>query len=170
MTRPSRPIAAAAAAVSLMLGGGLVGGCAQARAPHAEVGRAQKLPTEPLTIFTDRAPVRLTVEVAADPASREIGLMWRRRMGPDHGMIFDFVQPQDAAFWMRNTLIPLDMLFVAADGRILTIARQAQPHDERPVPSGGPIRAVIELNGGAADRLGIKVGDRVRDARVFPHE
>lgn len=151
----------------------LTGGCAAAAPPSPSTAKpaaavaSYKLPTEPLRIETSRGPVRLTVEVAADEASRERGLMYRYALSDKQGMIFDFKTPQNAAFWMKNTFIPLDMLFVTAEGRLLTIARNARPHDETPVPSGGPIRAVIEINGGLADRLGIQVGDRVRDARVF---
>jgi uncharacterized membrane protein (UPF0127 family) len=126
------------------------------------------LPTEALTIQTARGPVRLKVQVAADGASREKGLMFVRRMGADEGMIFDFHQPQDVSFWMRNTYIPLDLLFVQADGRILTIAGNAPPCDDGQIPSGGPVRTVIELNAGAADRLGIRPGDRVVGQTIYP--
>lgn len=150
----------------------LVGGCA---APEAGAGAQTqagltapaKLPVEALHIDTRHGPIRFTVEVAADEGSREYGLMYRRAMADSHGMIFDFRTPQATSFWMENTFIPLDMLFVAADGRIVNIAANAKPHDRTPVPSAGPIRAVIEINGGLAEKLGIRAGDRVRDARVF---
>lgn len=143
-------------------------GGAQARgASSAAAAPSKSLARETLHIDTGRGPVRFTMEVAPDEASREHGLMFRRAMADDHGMIFDFHTPQTVAFWMKNTLIPLDMLFVGADGRIVNIGAMAKPHDETPVPSAGPIRAVIEINGGLAERLGIKPGDRVRDPRVF---
>ena len=153
----------------------LLSGCAVstdgAQARGAETARAavpKRLPRELLQIDTARGPVRFTMEVAADEASREYGLMFRRAMADDHGMIFDFhTPPTNVAFWMKNTLIPLDMLFVGPDGRIVNIAVMAKPHDETPVPSAGPIRAVIEINGGLAGKLGIRPGDRVRDAGVF---
>lgn len=156
---------------SLLLAG-LIAGCAAVQTPDVSQAKSAysappKLTTETLEVITARGPVRFTVEVAADPASREYGLMYRRSMPERRGMIFDFGTPQNTAFWMRNTFIPLDMLFVTAEGRVLTIARNAKPHDERAIVSGGPIRAVIEINGGLADRLGIREGDQVRDARVF---
>jgi uncharacterized membrane protein (UPF0127 family) len=126
------------------------------------------LPVERLKIVTPKKTIPFQVEIAADDGSREYGLMNRPQMADDRGMIFDFHEPQPVAFWMRNTLIPLDMLFVAADGKVLNIARMAKPHDETPIPSAGPIRAVIEINGGLADKLGISPGDKVVDEVVFP--
>ena len=82
-------------------------------------------------------------------------------MGPDEGMIFPFDPPRGASFWMRNTVIPLDLIFVAPDGRISNIAANAIPYDETPLYSGGEAKAVLELNGGRAAELGIKPGDRV---------
>lgn len=151
----------------------LLSGCAaaidgaQARGAGSVPAAQKGLARETLHIDTARGSVSFTMAVAADEASREYGLMFRRVMADDHGMIFDFHSPQPVAFWMKNTLIPLDMLFVGADGRIVNIGRMARPHDETPVPSAGPIRAVIEINGGLAEKLGIKPGDKVRDARVF---
>lgn len=87
--------------------------------------------------------------------------MYRRSMAPDAGMLFDFGRPQPTTFWMKNTLIPLDMLFVGADGRIVNIHERAVPMSEEMIPSQGIVRAVIELNGGTAARLGIRPGDRV---------
>src|SRR3546814_10807210 len=83
--------------------------------------------------------------------------MFRQSMAPDAGMLFDFGQEQMASFWMRNTLIPLDMLFIKADGTLLNIHQRALPHDENGLNSDGPVRAVVELNGGTASRLG-KIG------------
>ena len=141
----------------------MLGGAACAATPPPA-----PLPVEPLEVATRKGPVRFQVEVADDDAEREYGLMNRPRMDAGRGMIFDFHQPQPVAFWMRNTLIPLDMLFVTDEGRILNIARMAKPHDETPIPSAGSILAVVEINGGLADRLGIKPGDRVRGGAVFP--
>jgi uncharacterized membrane protein (UPF0127 family) len=84
-------------------------------------------------------------------------------------MLFDFKTPREAAFWMRNTLISLDIIFITEDGRILTIARNAVPHSEVPIPSGGAIRAVLELAGGRAAQLGIYPGDRVKH-RIFKRD
>jgi uncharacterized membrane protein (UPF0127 family) len=86
--------------------------------------------------------------------------MFRRSLAPDRGMIFPYDPPQPVAFWMRNTLIPLDMIFVRADGRIARIAT-ARPLDETPVPAGEPVAAVLEIAGGRAAELGISEGDTV---------
>jgi len=86
--------------------------------------------------------------------------MFRRSLAPNHGMIFPYDPPQEVGFWMRNTLIPLDMVFIRADGRIARIAT-AKPLDESIVPSGEPIAVVLELAGGRAAELGIAAGDRV---------
>ena len=130
-------------------------------------GHAQALRTEPLAIHTRHGWVRLTVEVADTDATREIGLMYRKSIAPDRGMLFDFKTPQAVEFWMKNTLIPLDMLFIAADGRVLSIARDATPMSETPIPSGGPILGVLEIAGDRAAALDIKPGDKVRE-RIFP--
>ena len=90
--------------------------------------------------------------------------MFRRTLAPDRGMIFPYDPPQDVAFWMRNTLIPLDMVFIRADGTIARITT-AKPLDETPVPSGEPIAAVLEIAGGRAAELKVKEGDKVS----WPH-
>ena len=101
------------------------------------------------------------VEIADDDRARGIGLMFRRSMGDDEGMLFDFFEEQPASFWMRNTYIPLDMLFIKADGTIESIAKRTTPLSERSVRSKGPVRYVLEINGGMSDRLGIEAGDVV---------
>lgn len=129
-------------------------------APPA-LAQLQTFKTATLTIASASGDHKFTVELATTPAQQEQGLMYRRSMAPDEGMLFDFGHPEPATFWMRNTLIPLDMLFVAADGRIASIHARAVPMSEAMISSEGDVRAVIELNGGTADRLGIKPGDRV---------
>ena len=101
------------------------------------------------------------VEMAITPEEKEHGLMFRRELPEGHGMLFDFQFDQPLAFWMKNTFIPLDMLFIRSDGRILRIAENTQPLSERNIPSGGPVRAVLEVIGGTAKKLGIAPGDRV---------
>jgi len=133
-------------------------------------GAITGLPTERLRIISKtRGPTDFVVEIAADDPSRQQGLMYRPSMANDRGMIFEFYQPQPLQFWMRNTRIPLDIIFVGQDGRIRTIVKRAKPFDERSVPLGGPVlaRAVVEINGGLADKLGIKPGDLVQDEVVF---
>jgi uncharacterized membrane protein (UPF0127 family) len=122
------------------------------------------LPRSDLVIETAKGAQHFTVELAASDESRARGLMFRQSMAADAGMLFDFGQEQMASFWMRNTLIPLDMLFIRADGTILNIHQRAIPHDETGINSEGPVRAVLELNGGTVARLGIRPGDRVRHA------
>jgi uncharacterized membrane protein (UPF0127 family) len=114
----------------------------------------------PLTIRTANGIHRFTVEVARSPQEQAQGLMFRRSLAPDRGMIFPYDPPQPVAFWMRNTLIPLDMIFIRADGRIARIAT-AKPLDEAQVPAGEPVAAVLEIAGGRAAELGISEGDSV---------
>jgi uncharacterized membrane protein (UPF0127 family) len=102
-----------------------------------------------------------SVEIANTDAERERGLMYRKQMAADHGMLFDFQRDQPVSFWMHNTYIPLDMVFIASDGRIVRIAENAKPMSDDLIPSVLPIRAVLEINGGVARSLGIAVGDRV---------
>jgi uncharacterized membrane protein (UPF0127 family) len=114
-----------------------------------------------LTIDTARGPQRFSVELALSPQQQQQGLMFRQQMAPDAGMLFVFPQTQPTAFWMKNTLIPLDMLFIAADGRIVDIHERAVPLSEASIPAKEPVKAVLELNGGTVERLGIKLGDVV---------
>jgi uncharacterized membrane protein (UPF0127 family) len=102
------------------------------------------------------------VEIANNDATREHGLMDRRYMAPDHGMLFEFDREEPVSFWMKNTYIPLDMIFIAPSGVVTHIAANAEPLSERVVPSGGPSIAVLELNGGMAASIGLRVGDKVR--------
>jgi uncharacterized membrane protein (UPF0127 family) len=115
----------------------------------------------PLTIVTGSGTHRFNVEVADTPERRAVGLMHRPAMAANAGMLFDFKIDAPVAMWMRNTRIPLDMLFIARDGRIVNIAERTVPFSETSIPSKGPVRAVLELNGGTSARLGIKPGDRV---------
>jgi uncharacterized membrane protein (UPF0127 family) len=123
--------------------------------------RARPPRTEPLEIRTRGGAHKFNVEIAADDASRELGLMCRKSMAPSHGMLFEFDVPEQQTFWMKNTFIPLDIIYVGADGRIVSIARSAKPFDETPLPSAGPAKAVLEIDGGLSRKLGIRDGDRV---------
>lgn len=107
---------------------------------------------------------RFKIELAETQAQQAQGLMFRRQMAPDAGMLFIYAKPQLAAFWMKNTFIPLDMLFIAADGRIAHIHPNAAPQSEATISAPAPVKAVLEVNGGLAARLGIRVGDIVRHA------
>ena len=115
----------------------------------------------PLSVTSAGKVHRFRVELARSGEEQEKGLMFRTSMGADEGMIFPMSPPRPAAFWMRNTVIPLDIIFIGADRRILNIAANAVPYDERPLPSRGAAAGVLELNGGRAAALGIAPGDRV---------
>jgi uncharacterized membrane protein (UPF0127 family) len=121
----------------------------------------QQFPMSELTIVSATGRHRFKVEVAETPEQMTQGLMFRRSLAPDAGMLFDYKQPTAATMWMRNTLIPLDMLFVDAEGRIVNIHQRAVPQSLDVIAAAAPVRAVIELNGGTAARLGIEPGDRV---------
>jgi uncharacterized protein len=102
-----------------------------------------------------------SVEIADNDGEREKGLMYRKELPEGQGMLFDFHRDQEVSFWMQNTYIPLDMVFIRGDGRILRIAENTEPMSTRLIPSGGPVRAVLEVIGGTVRKLGIAPGDRV---------
>ena len=134
---------------------------APAAAP-AEPTAAQHLPKVPLAIRTAHRTLRFRVEVARTPDQQEIGLMFRKTMAANEGMIFPMAPARPASFWMHNTYIPLDIVFVRADGTIASIAANATPLSDATLESIEPVGAVLELNGGTAARDGIHAGDRVR--------
>ena len=140
------------AAVALSAGG------AQAR-PAAVPSRATLVP---LSIATAHGRRRFRVELAQTPAEQERGLMFRTAVPKGTGMLFPMAPPRPASFWMKNTLVPLDMLFIRADGTIARIAANATPQSLDLVRSGEPVAAVLELAGGAAAKERIAEGDRVR--------
>ena len=112
-----------------------------------------------VTVKGDFGLARFTVSLADEPQERSQGLMFVEEMGTLEGMLFVYEQPQHATFWMRNTLIPLDMLFVAPDGEITNIHANAVPLDETIIDGGTGVQAVLEINGGLAARFGIAEGD-----------
>jgi uncharacterized membrane protein (UPF0127 family) len=101
------------------------------------------------------------VELATTDAERSQGLMYRKELPEGQGMLFDFQRDQEVGFWMKNTYIPLDMIFIRSDGRIMRIAENTEPLSEKIVPSNSPVRGVLEVIAGTARKLGIAVGDRV---------
>ena len=121
-----------------------------------------------LWLLTRGGERSITIEVADSEEEKALGLMFRTSLADDRGMIFHYGSPQEITMWMHNTYIPLDMLFIRADGTILRIERRAQPLSDRIISSGGPAIAVLELAGGAAERLGVEPGDRVRHPKWFP--
>lgn len=126
-------------------------------ARHPESG----LPIVPLAVWRGDKKLSFRVEKAESGAEQAKGLMFRTGMGPDEGMIFPMSPPRMASFWMRNTVIPLDIIFVGVDGRISNIAANAEPYSERPLASIGEVMGVLELAGGRAAELGIVPGDKV---------
>ncbi|MBK6894993.1 MAG: DUF192 domain-containing protein [Alphaproteobacteria bacterium] len=125
--------------------------------------KPQSLPSTPLQVVkSDGSFVIYTAEVARTPEEINMGLMFRKELAANHGMIF-FVDPErEVNFWMKNTLIPLDMLFIGADGVIKHIHPMAKPHDLTQIPSLAPVKAVLEINGGEAQKNGIMIGDSVK--------
>jgi uncharacterized membrane protein (UPF0127 family) len=137
---------------------------ASAAAPAAAlaVHPVSGLTVVPLTVTTASGVVHLfKVEVAATFGEQERGLMFRAVMGADEGMIFPMDPPRRTAFWMKNTVIPLDIVYVGADHKVLNIAANAVPYDLTPLPSEGAAAGVLELNGGRAAAIGLKPGDSV---------
>jgi uncharacterized membrane protein (UPF0127 family) len=125
------------------------------------------LPTEKLVIITkDGKRHDFNVEMALTPEQQEIGLMFRPTVAPDGGMLFDWGRPQESQMWMKNTIAPLDMVFINADGTIRSIIENAVPQSLAVLDSHGPVRATLELAAGTTARLGILVGDRV-EAPIF---
>jgi uncharacterized membrane protein (UPF0127 family) len=124
-------------------------------------GAAQAAGQSTLEIATKSGVHPFSVELATTEAEREKGLMFRKELPEGQGMLFDFHREQDVGFWMQNTYIPLDMIFIKADGRILRIAENAKPMSTDVIPSNGPVRFVLEVIAGTARKMGIAPGDRV---------
>jgi len=137
--------------------GGLVGG------PALAVATFDK---SELTIDSAGTSHHFFIEVARSNEQMTQGLMFRSRLAPDAGMLFIYARPQPASMWMYQTLIPLDMLFIGPDGRIINIHERAVPLSTDTISSDGPVRAVLELNGGTVARLKLKPGDRVHHADI----
>jgi uncharacterized membrane protein (UPF0127 family) len=120
--------------------------------------------TGTLVLKTETGDHNFTIEVATTREEQALGLMFRRSLPENAGMLFIYQQPQPAAMWMKNTLIPLDMVFIAPDGKVLRIETNTEPFSTAVIPSEGTVSAVLELNAGQADRIGLKRGDKV----VYP--
>ncbi|HSZ75173.1 MAG TPA: DUF192 domain-containing protein [Rhizomicrobium sp.] len=137
---------------------------APALAIGAITGPQKQLPLDKITIDTDNGPVAFTVEMATTPDTQEAGLMFRKTMAPNWGMLFDFHRNVMVSFWMKNTILPLDMLFIRKDGTISSIAPDTTPYSTDSIPAAEPIRAVLEINAGRAAALGILPGEKVHGA------
>lgn len=144
-----------------LLGLAALGGCSVSPQP-ASARSAQEARRIPLTVTGATGTHRFEVEVARTEAEQERGLMYRPSLAPDRGMIFPFPTPRPASFWMKNTMIPLDIIFIRQDGTIARIAAMATPYSLDPIEVGEPVTAVLEINGGRAEQLGIAEGDTVR--------
>lgn len=125
-------------------------------------GADVKFKRSSLAIETGGRELKFEVDMATNDAERSHGLMFRKSLGPYEGMLFDFHQEQPVSFWMKNTLIPLDMIFIAGDGTIRHIHSNAVPLSTDAIPSQFPVRGVLEINGGSAKLLGLKPGDKVK--------
>lgn len=123
---------------------------------------AQALPRSELLLVSGSSQFRFEVEVADDPSERAKGLMFRESLADNAGMLFLYPEPQEVEFWMKNTPLSLDMVFVRQDGTIARIAERTTPFSEEMIPSGEEVSAVLEVKGGMTRQLGIAVGDRLR--------
>jgi uncharacterized protein len=121
----------------------------------------QPLSVSTLDIATRQGNIHFAVELATTPTELEQGLMYRKELPDRQGMLFDFGRPQPVRMWMKNTLIPLDMVFISADGNIIKIAERTTPESLVNIDSGGPVRAVLEVSGGTAEHYHIARGDKV---------
>ncbi|MCR5875733.1 DUF192 domain-containing protein [Phenylobacterium sp. J426] len=145
-------------------------GPAQAQLPRQNPadckGQPELKPLEPLSVTTPKGAFKFMVEIADSPREREFGLMCRKGLAADRGMLFVFPKADFQAFWMRNTLIPLDIIYIGPDGAVVSIVRNARPLDERPLPSSAPAQFVLELAAGRAAQLGLLPGDKVQHRAI----
>ncbi len=139
------------AAASLVACWGLLAALPQARAGGQDT----------IEIVTRTGVHAFAVELATNTAERAVGLMYRKELPEGRGMLFDFHDEQPVQFWMHNTYISLDMIFIANDGRVVRVAENAKPMSDDLIPSGRPVRAVLEVIAGTARKFGIVAGDRV---------
>lgn len=146
-------------AVALVCGASL--GAPASRAAEAPIAAVERL-----EVVTAAGRSSFEVEVVDTEETRAKGLMFRKEMAPDHGMLFDFRREQPVWFWMKNTYLPLDMIFARADGTIVSIATDATPLSEATIASGGAVRFVLEVVAGTAARLKLRPGDRLVHPRI----
>jgi uncharacterized membrane protein (UPF0127 family) len=150
----------AAFAIFLFLGVAAVPGSLLAQEPQSGLAEAE------LVITSGERQHRFTAEIAAEDRERAIGLMFREEMAEDRGMLFLFDSEGERYFWMKNTPLPLDIIFITADGIILSIAEDTTPFSESVIPSNGPAKFAFEVNAGVTEKLGISAGDRVDSAAL----
>lgn len=134
----------------------------------ASLAFAAELPRDVVLLESGASQYRFEVEVADDPSERAEGLMYRTSLADNAGMLFLYPKAQPVEFWMKNTPLPLDIVFIREDGTIARIAESTTPMSEDLIPSGEPVRAVLEVKAGTMRQLGVGVGDRLRNATHFP--
>ena len=139
-----------------------------ALAPASAQGAGAASVLEPLQITTASGKHDFSVEVMRTDEERAKGLMYRRFMAPNRGMLFDFKTEQTVNMWMKNTYLPLDMIFIARNGTVTHVAADTEPLSERIISSNGPAYAVLEVNAGTSAKIGLKVGDRVQHPMFRP--
>jgi uncharacterized membrane protein (UPF0127 family) len=127
----------------------------------APAGASLAAGTATLVLRTDSGPHNFNVELATTESTRRIGLMYRRSLPDDAGMLFLYDTPRPISMWMRNTFLPLDMIFIDADGKVHRIEERTEPFSEEPIFSGGPVQGVLEVKAGTAETIGLKPGDTV---------
>lgn len=143
-----------------LAGAALLVACANTPTPSKDP--FPSLPQAEVEVTTESGTHRFRVWIAADDRSRTRGLMYVRELPADRGMLFLFPVPQPASFWMKDTYVPLDLVFIDPTGRVLNIARDARPFSLVPITSDGPVIAVLEVQAGTAARIGLVPGDRIR--------
>ncbi|MFZ1814226.1 MAG: DUF192 domain-containing protein [Rhizobiaceae bacterium] len=142
----------------------LAGSCAgtvTVHAQQAQSGQTQKLEVEKLAIVTGQGRFEFDAEIADEPREHATGLMFREKMAPNAGMLFDFGAVRSVTMWMRNTPLPLDMVFIRPDGTVAGISERTTPFSIDIIESPEPVSHVLELNAGIARMIGLKVGDQV---------
>jgi uncharacterized membrane protein (UPF0127 family) len=162
MSRWSRVLRRTPLAFALLV---LVSGLLPAAAQASNEGSLAAHKLEIVKVSTKSGDRTFTVEIANTPNQRARGLMFRTRLSERHGMLFDFGRDQEIRMWMKNTLIPLDMIFIQSDGRIHRIEQNTEPGSLRLISSNGPVRAVLEMSAGTSNKYGLAPGDRVIDPR-----
>lgn len=130
----------------------------------ATAGIAKDMRREAVTLVVGDKRHVIDAEIAATTSEKSLGLMYRQKLAPDAGMLFLYPAPQEISMWMRNTILPLDMVFIRADGTVERIAADTEPFSETSIHSDADVLAVLELNAGTAARLGLAAGDRVEHA------
>ena len=169
-SKTTRFLAGLIVAASIGAGGAplLAGGALAETAAARTTVDPSSLAADQLVVETASGPHRFTVEIADDPIERARGLMFRETMDADAGMLFIFAGEGERAFWMQNTILPLDIIYADATGTVVSIARNTTPYSTDTIPSNGAAQYVLEVNAGVADEIGLAPGDRLVHRRIAP--